>query len=66
MGPTKDQTFCACDTVLQHGVLQRVNIQLMKTSAAVCGRESTSVEASLSATTVGLMRPHGIRAQPTS
>ena len=66
MGATKDQTFCACDTSVQHGVLQRVNTQLMQTSAAVCGRESTSVEASLSATTVGLMRLHGNRGQPTS
>jgi len=66
MGPTLDQTFCACDTVVLHGVLHRVNPQLMQTFAAVFGHESTPEEVSLSATTAGLMRLHGNRAQPTS
>jgi hypothetical protein len=35
MGPTQDQTLATGDTVLQHGVLHRVNPQRMQTSAAV-------------------------------
>jgi len=66
MGPTQDETFCACDTVVQHGVLHRVNPQLMQTSAAIFGRKSTPEEASISATTAGLMRLHGNLAQPIS
>jgi hypothetical protein len=64
MGPTQDQTFCTGDTVAQHGVLHRVNSQRMQKHKLqlVCGRESMSEEASLSATTVGLMRLHGNRA----
>jgi len=64
MGPTQDQTFCTGDTVVQHGVLRRVNPQRMQKDQLqlVCGPESMSEEVSLSATTGGLMRLHGNRA----
>ena len=44
MGPTQDQTFCTGDTVVQHGVLRRVNPQRMQKDQLqlVCGHGNMS------------------------
>jgi hypothetical protein len=61
MGSTHNQIFCASDTNLQHDVMHRVIPQRMQTSAAVSLWPCMSEEASLSATTAGLIGLHGNR-----